>query len=312
MAMNNRGLGRGIHALFDGSGNAPDSGGGGPVAMLPTSVLVPNPAQPRKCFDDDALRELTESVLAHGVLQPLLARPHGEDGKYQLLAGERRLRAALRAGLAEVPVYVRELNDQEAMIATLLENLQREDLNPMEAARGLEALRNVMDATHDQLAETLGLARGTVSNLLRLLKLDPALQRDVEDGRISQSHAKALASLPQGYDATELRKRILEDGLNTKDTEEAVAFLNNNGYLPWQPMPGENAREETGSRPHPVRARRKADPDMLKLANSIGSSLNCRAKVSGNQDKGCISILYESNAQLFDLLEKLGLSLPSV
>jgi len=306
MAMNNRGLGRGIQALFDGNnGETPiqAQSAPSPLTTISLGVISPNPAQPREHFSETALAELAASIAAHGVLQPLLVRPYGDEGHYQLIAGERRFRAARLAGLAEVPALVRELDDHEALIVTLLENLQREDLNPIEEAKGLEALKNAMNISVEQLAETLGQGRSTVAHSLRLLKLDTAIQEDIAAGRITPSHAKSLSAMPAGEAQQELRQRIIDKGMTTRETEEAIAFWNENRHFPWEDKIAETASAPARRQP------RQADPDMLKLANNIGATLNCRAKISGSSEKGRISISYDSNAQLYDLLEKFGLQL---
>lgn len=322
MAMNNRGLGRGIQALFEGNGDEfADSGAvDSPLRLVSVDAIDPNPAQPREVFADEALNNLAASIAAHGVLQPLLVRPYGPDGRYQLIAGERRLRAARQAGLAEVPVLSRNLDDQEALIVTLLENLQREDLNPIEEAKGLDALKNAMNVTVEELADALGQGRSTIAHSLRLLKLDPVIQDDLASGRLSPSHAKSLGSMPPGAALMALRQHIIETGMTTRATEDAVIFWNDHGHFSWEEQKdGETGtggeeqinggKQNDTAEEKPKREPKGQDPDMLKLASHIGAALNCRAKVSGTPMKGRISIIYESNSQLFDLLEKLGLQL---
>lgn len=304
MALNNRGLGRGIQALFDGSGESGQShyDQESPLNIVPISAIETNPAQPREFFAEDALDDLAASIKAHGILQPLLVRPL-EDGKFQLVAGERRLRAAERAGLYEVPVIARSLDDREAMILTLIENLQREDLNPIEEAKGLEALRAATDASVEQLAETLGQGRSTVAHALRLLKLDPVIQEDVAERRITPSHAKSLGQLPQGEVLMTARERVLEHELTTRETEDLVAFWNTHGHFSWEDnVPGMVAQIKK-------RMRKPVDENMVRLANDIGARWNCRAKINGTQEKGRISISYDTNAQLYELLERFGLQM---
>lgn len=305
MAMNTRVLGRGIQTLFEGNGETSDQtqAAPSPLTLAPVSAITPNPAQPRENFSETALAELASSIASHGVLQPLLVRPAREDGQFQLIAGERRLRAAQLAGLAEVPVLVRDIDDHEALIVTLLENLQREDLNPIEEAKGLEALRNAMNVSVEQLAETLGQGRSTIAHSLRLLRLDPAIQEDLAAGRLTTSHAKSLGAMPAGPALHVLRQRIIETGMTTRETEEAIAFWHEHGHFAWENESAETEAIPKKREPKPV------DPDMRKLADNIGATLNCRAKISGSPEKGRISIAYESNAQLYDLLEKFGLQL---
>lgn len=307
MAMNNRGLGRGISALL-GSGNdstVSEGGANSPLTMAAIDAISPNPAQPREHFAEDALEELASSIASHGILQPLLVRPVGGEGRYQLIAGERRLRAARLAGLSEVPVLVRDLDDNEALIVTLLENLQREDLNPIEEAKGLEALKDAMNVSVEQLAETLGQGRSTIAHSLRLLRLEQSIQDDLAAGRISTSHAKALSAMPHGEALQEIRQYIVDNGLTTRETEEAIAYWNEHKQFPW------SRKEEEGGQDAPQNKRvpKVIDPDIAKLAHNIGAALNCRTKINGNAERGRISITYESNAQLYELLDKFGMTL---
>ncbi|MBA4063973.1 MAG: chromosome partitioning protein ParB [Isosphaera sp.] len=179
-------LGRGLDALLGAAADAP----GGPVCRLPVAAIGPNPHQPRKRFDDDELRALTDSVRTHGVLQPLVVRAAG-DG-YQLIAGERRLRAALAAGLAEVPVHLVGFDDQQVFEAALVENIQRSDLNAVEKAEGFKEYLDRFGLTQEQLGAKLGLDRSTVSNLLGLLHLPAEVQNAVRNGQLSLGHAKII------------------------------------------------------------------------------------------------------------------------
>lgn len=302
MTNNSRGLGRGLQALFEGNGEAAiaqDS----PLIYADIDSIFPNPVQPRQVFSDESLEELAESIRTHGILQPLLVRPGNSDGTYQLIAGERRLRAAKKAGLAKAPVILRELDDTEAMVLTLLENLQRQDLNPIEEARGMEALRQALGTNTEGLAEALGQPRSSVANALRLLRLDPITQRDVAEGRLTASHAKVLLGIQDSEAQAALRRHIHETGMTVKQAEAAAAFWTEHQRFPWEDnIPGLLAGVR--KRGQPIR-----DDNLVKLGKDIGSTLNCRAKITGSQDKGRISISYDSNEQLFDLLEKLGLSL---
>lgn len=306
MAMNNRGLGRGIQALFEGApdfiqaqAQQPTS----PLKSVPLESIIPNPDQPRKSFDATALQELADSIASHGILQPLLVRPGASEGTWQLLAGERRLRAARLAGLREAPVLVRELSDVEALIVTLLENLQREDLNAIDEALGLDALRKAMNANLEELASTLGQPRSTISNSLRLLNLPATVQTDVIEKRLSASHAKALAGISSDDAVLELRNHILADNLTTRQTVEAVAFWNQNGHFAWQ------AREPR--QPDPSRKKAQKTPasaELQKLGVRLADNLQCKAKISGNENRGKISLSYDSSEQLQSLLSRLGLA----
>lgn len=212
------GLGKGLDALF--LDNAIDESAGS-VSRLPINDIEPNRDQPRKTFDEEALGELSKSIADHGVIQPLLVRPM-TDGSYQLIAGERRWRASRMAGLTEVPVVIREMSDSEAMELALVENLQREDLNPIEEARGFQLLMETYALTQEQAASRVGKSRPAVANAMRLLLLPDDVLQMVETGVLSAGHARALLGLPQSDDMVALAKQIVEKGLSVRETERLV------------------------------------------------------------------------------------------
>lgn len=212
------GLGKGLDALF--LDNAIDESGGS-VSRLPINDIEPNRDQPRKTFDEEALGELAKSIADHGVIQPLLVRPM-TDGSYQLIAGERRWRASRMAGLTEVPVVIREMSDSEAMELALVENLQREDLNPIEEARGFQLLMETYALTQEQAASRVGKSRPAVANAMRLLLLPDDVLQMVETGVLSAGHARALLGLAQSDDMVALAKQIVEKGLSVRETERLV------------------------------------------------------------------------------------------
>lgn len=212
------GLGKGLDALF--LDNAIDESAGS-VSTLPINDIEPNRDQPRKTFDEEALSELAKSIADHGVIQPLLVRPM-TDGSYQLIAGERRWRASRMAGLSEVPVVIREMSDSEAMELALVENLQREDLNPIEEARGFQLLMETYALTQEQAASRVGKSRPAVANAMRLLLLPNDVLQMVETGVLSAGHARALLGLPQSEDMVTLAKLIVEKGLSVRETERMV------------------------------------------------------------------------------------------
>lgn len=297
MALNNRGLGRGIQALFEGARTQETESGeeGTAFKLLPITAIIPNPDQPRKTFDQAQLEELAASIRAHGILQPLLVRASAQKGTYQLIAGERRLRAAKLAGLNEAPALVRALTDQETLIVTLLENLQREDLNPIEEARGLDALRQAMKAGVEELAETLGQARSTISNSLRLLGLPSEIQEDVAERRLSTSHAKILAGLPKAA-ALSLREKILAENLTTRQTTEAATFWHENQHFAWEAETSKKTREK-----------KPANPWLSGLKQALTARLGCNASINGSSESGKIVLNYASSAQLNEILGKIGL-----
>lgn len=310
MSMNNKGLGRGLDALFGGSyqhpANSPESST--PLINISVNALEPNPWQPRSSFSDESLKELANSIRSQGILQPLLVRNSTREGFYQIIAGERRWRAAQLAGLAQVPAVIRPLADREVMIAALIENIQRDNLNPIEEARGLRSLKETLDLGIEALAGKVGKSRGSVSNSLRLLKLDPETQEKIADGSLTSAHARALLSLEEPDAVASLRDHILETGMTAKEAGEAADLWRTEHQFPWgDAESGQETGQEAGEKSKKERVER--DPEINKLAREIGTTLNCRAKISGNADRGRISLNYDSNEQLFELLEKLGLTL---
>ena len=223
MAKNNqKGLGRGLGALFS-EPEAPVLAAEQPQT-LPIQKLEPNRKQPRREFDPEALQELSDSIAQHGILQPIAVRPL-ESGYYQIIAGERRWRAARDAGLREVPVHILSVDDQEAAELALIENLQREDLNPMEEARGFEALMNDYHMTQEDAAKRVGKSRPAVANALRLLKLPKSVVSLVEDGSLSAGHARALIPLEDEQIQKEAAGRVISQQLSVRQTEALVKRL---------------------------------------------------------------------------------------
>lgn len=207
-------LGMGMEALFSENGSKEQN-----PQMLRITEITPNKSQPRRDFDDKALEALTESIKQHGVLQPILVRPLVSGG-YQIVAGERRFRAARLAGLDEMPVYIRELNDTETAQLALVENLQREDLNPIDEAMGYRSLMEDTGATQDEISKVIGKSRSAIANSLRLLSLDAPTMELVKKGEISPGHARALLSVEDTQRRTELAQRIRREGLSVRQAEE--------------------------------------------------------------------------------------------
>lgn len=295
MALNSRGLGRGIQALFEGNIGVESPEPGTTFRMVALDSITPNPGQPRKIFPQGNLEELADSIKLYGILQPIVVRE--KAGGFEIIAGERRWRAARIAGLAEAPIIVRNLSDKDAMIITLLENLQREDLNPIEEARGLDALRQAMNTSLEEVAQALGQPRSSISNALRLLTLDSLIQKDIEDRKLSASHAKILAGLGDREAALRLHKRIIEHELTTRQTHTAVAFFNEHKRFPWEEATP-NAREE-----------RPTQNQLIWLGEALDRNFNCRVKVSGDMQKGKITLSYSSQRELAQLLAQLGIQL---
>lgn len=215
MAMKQRGLGRGLGALIDDFSSSPQSE---KVTMLPLQKVEPNPNQPRKLFDEEQLQALADSIAEHGLLQPLAVRSIGE-GYYQIIAGERRWRAARMAGLREVPVMLVEADDKNVMELALVENLQRQDLNPMEEAEGYRVLMEDFGLTQEQAATRVGKSRPAVANALRLLALPSEVQSYVVDGTLSAGHARAVLSLPNERLQKAAAQKIIALRLSVRQAE---------------------------------------------------------------------------------------------
>lgn len=219
MAIKKGGLGKGFEALF--ADNSAEELTSESISVLPINDIEPNKLQPRKFFDDDALTDLTQSIREYGVLQPLLVRPLS-DGGYQIIAGERRFRAARNAGLNEVPVIIRALSDEETALIALIENLQREDLSPFEEADGMKRLIDDYGMTQEQVAERLGKSRPAVTNALRLLNLPEIIREMVEDKELSSGHARAILAIDSEEMMIACADEVRKRGLSVRDTEKLV------------------------------------------------------------------------------------------
>ena len=215
-----KGLGRGLDALLGGDEPSPPRGGE-TLRSMAIDELAPGKYQPRTRMDQDALAELAESIKAQGVMQPILVRPL-PGGRHEIVAGERRWRAARMAGLSSVPVLVRDIPDNQALAAALIENIQREDLSPLEEATGIQRLVQEFALTHQAIAETLGRSRATVTNLLRLLDLAPPVRALLDEGRIDMGHARALLALPVSAQI-DLARLAAEKGYTVREVERRVA-----------------------------------------------------------------------------------------
>ena len=298
-----KGLGRGLDALFGGTAPKQEpQGQESAVNLMPITALHPNPNQPRRHFDDTALRELADSIKSQGIIQPLLVRPLGSENTYQIVAGERRWRAAQLAGLKEVPVYVRQLSDKEVMAAALIENLQREDLNPIEEAEALQALRDALELTQEELASRLGKSRPAIANALRLLQLSATARADIQAGLLSAGHARCLLGIDAPIASEALRQRILSHKLTVREAEDATAFWRGHNALPWE-------QEDTTPQPR-AKAPRKKSPQFKTLQMNLCSSIGCKTQVSGDENSGRIAFAYGSREELEQLLQKLGVALP--
>ena len=232
MAKKIGGLGKGLSAIFVEN----DTEDKNEVVVLKTSQIEPNRNQPRRSFDEDALAELANSIKKHGVLQPILVRPMLHGG-YQIVAGERRYRAARIAGLTEIPAMIRELTDSETMQIALIENLQRSDLTPLEEAAGYRTLMDDYGFTQDDVAKTVGKSRSAIANAVRLLSLPDEVRPMLDDGRLSAGHARALLSLDDAAAITQTAKKIADEGLSVREAEAIVKKLGGTKKQPRKSAP---------------------------------------------------------------------------
>ena len=279
-----KGMGKGLGALLGEDFSADFSA---PAATLPLSQIESCRNQPRKSFDPEKLEELAESIRQHGVIQPLTVRKLA-SGYYQIIAGERRWRAARLAGLEEIPAVVIEADDQKAMELAMIENLQREDLNPIEEAEGFRVLVETYGMTQEQAAEKVGRSRSAVANALRLLDLNVSIQKLVEDGQLSAGHARALLPLSPSL-RTKAVAAIVKEGLNVRQTEKLVKSLLAQG------------RETSAPEKKPSQEVDYA----AEAAKSLSARLGRACHISQGKKKGKIEIEYYGMDDLNDLLEAL-------
>jgi ParB family chromosome partitioning protein len=275
------GLGKGLGALIPSEIASSDAG---PLTLLelPVSAISTNPNQPRKGFDEEALASLTASVRELGVLQPVLVRPMTDD-KYELIAGERRWRAAKRAGLPSLPAIVREVDDTTSLEQALVENLHRADLNALEEAAAYQQLIEDFHLTHDQVAARVGKSRAAVTNTLRLFQLPPAIQKLVADGQLSAGHARALLGTPDRAYQEQLARRAVAESLSVRDVEEAVRAR---GEL----ADATAATTAAGGAPTESSARKLRAPGLLELEELFSQYLDTRVNVTAGPKRGKVVI----------------------
>ncbi|KRT54037.1 ParB/RepB/Spo0J family partition protein [endosymbiont of Ridgeia piscesae] len=292
MVTKKRGLGRGLDALLGGMTPLGDSDSTASadstsvienLQRLPLDLIQRGRYQPRREFDPDSLRELADSIAAQGVIQPVVVRPV-ESGRYELIAGERRWRASQQAGLDEIPVVIKEVTEQAAMAIGLIENIQREDLNPLEEANALSRLLLEFDLTHQEVAKAVGKSRTTVTNLLRLLDLKEDVKALVESGRIEMGHARALLGL-KGEQQSEAGQLVVSRGLTVRETERLVRKMQEQGEKPAKPIAAEQ------------------DPDVKRLLNDLTERLGAKVDIKQSaKGKGKLVIAYNSLDELEGIL----------
>ncbi len=274
-----RGLGRGLSALLSdvsASSEQDRATPAVPVMRLPVEVIRPNPEQPRRLFDGAALEELTASIREKGVLQPLIVRPHPSGEGYEIVAGERRWRAAQRAQLHEVPVVVRDYSDQEVIEVAIIENIQRADLNPLDEASGFRMLIDKFGHTQEKVASVLGKSRSHIANSVRLLSLPEAVQELLRDGKLTAGHARALIAAP---DPEKLAQEVVSRGLTVRDVED---------------------RAKSGRSKKPPRPSREVDADTRSLEADLSANLRMGVQIRHDPHGGGgrITLSYKSLEEL--------------
>lgn len=270
--MKRGGLGRGLSALIPG---APEEAG---LLEVPVEAIVPNPRQPRTEFDEEALSGLARSIREVGVLQPVVVRPR--DGSYELVAGERRLRAARIAGLATIPAIIRQGNDTESLREALIENIHRQDLSPLELAAAFQELLEELDVTQETVAERLGYSRAHIANTIRLLSLPPDVQRLLAEGKIQAGHARALLGLPDDEARSALALRVAAEGLSVRQVEDLVRSYTS----------APAARDPGPARSH--------DPAVSEVEEILSEQLAARVTVTLGRRKGRIIVEFGSQEDL--------------
>lgn len=283
-----RGLGKGLEALF-ADNNTDETQG---AVTLKIGEIEPNREQPRKRFEEEALTQLAESIRTHGVIQPLLVRPLAGGG-YQLVAGERRWRAARMAGLTEVPVIIKDLSEQETMEIALIENLQREDLNPIEEALGYQELMDAYGFTQDQVAKRVGKSRSSVANALRLIGLPEEVRPLLESGALSAGHARALLALEDKAQMVETARLAVEKGLSVRELEKRAKTAKA------APKAGEG-------RPRSVQNPFPQDSYYEEMELALREALHRKVKIASEGEKGTLQIEFYSKEELRDLAARLA------
>ena len=315
MAQQKRGLGKGLGALIPtapATGVAPTAAGwAGPVTggsaasarpaevtgayfdEIPVAAIIPNPRQPRQVFDEDALAELAESIKVVGLLQPVVVRQTDPD-QYEIVMGERRWRACQLAGVDAVPAIVRQTSDADLLRDALIENLHRQQLNPLEEAAAYQQLLDDFGATHEQLASRIGRSRPHITNTIRLLNLPPAVQRRVAAGVLSAGHARALLAIGDPEAQEQLAHRIVAEGLSVRAVEEIVALSGADGRKP--------RRQQARKQP--------VAPGLTSLANRLSDALDTRVKVELGQRKGKIVVEFASLDDLDRIVKTISPGFP--
>lgn len=298
-----KGLGKGLSALIDEindvdltvPGSIPDTVTSSLVQPLPLDLLDPSRFQPRKYFAEEEIRELAESIKHNGVMQPIVVR-RGKSGRYEIIAGERRWRACKLAQVEYIPAIVRVLNDEQAMEFALIENIQRENLTPLEEAEGYRRILEECKYTQEKLAETIGKSRSHLANMLRLLSLPLDVQQLLEQGELTAGHARALVGLEN---ASVLAKEIAAKKLNVRQTENLIKNQN-------RPSSPSSAPKPKPTSFIPRRPSAPKDEDIIALEQSVSSTLGLQVNIDDSDEGGLVTIHFSNLEQLDMILKKLG------
>ncbi len=284
--MAKRHLGRGLSALLGGDDGEPPAGSpDAGTRQAPIEFLHPSAMQPRTAFDDEKLEQLAQSIREQGVLQPILVRAHrAKQGEFEIVAGERRWRAAQMAQLHEVPILLKDLSDRDTLEIALIENVQRQDLNPIEEARAYRRLMQEFAYTQETLSDHIGKSRPHIANLLRLLELPEIVREMIADGRLTAGHARALINLPN---VVELAQMIVAKGLSVREAERL-------------------ATRQKSAKPKKAKTPREKDADTRALERDLTEKLGLKVEIQFDGKGGALTIRYQSLEQLDDLIAKLG------
>lgn len=307
MAAMQRGLGKGLDALFQSSNEKLAEGD---IKQVPIENIAPNQFQPRRSFSESSLQELALSIRSQGVLQPILVRIITEDAdvpldqqRFELIAGERRLRAAKLCDLKTIPAVVKDLSDDQSLILAMIENLQREDLNPLDEAAGLARLQKRLDASQDDLARAVGKSRSAIANALRLLHLPESVQEDLRQGVLTAGHARALLGVEDPELQRMMHNRIREEQLSVRQVEQMAAYVREHGQLP------DSQTDMPSQKPKPPREKSSSssEPAFADLEKQLQEHLSIKVRLQGSAKKGKMVLSYTSEDELHGLLALLGM-----
>jgi ParB family chromosome partitioning protein len=283
--MARRGLGKGLDALIPGDTQSESTSG---AQFIPVTQIIPNPSQPRGEMDDEKLEELSNSIKEHGILQPLILTKEANEDTYVLIAGERRLRAAKLAGLESVPAIVRQASEQERLELALIENIQRENLTPMESAEAYQQLNDEFGLSHDQIAVRVGKSRTAVTNTIRLLKLPDTVREALMTGKISEGHGRALLGLSTVKAQKAALQTIISHELNVRQTEELI-------------------RKLSGEKPPATPASKAPKPaEVKRIENDLRSLLGTKVSLNHGKKGGTLVIHYYSDEELESLIKRIS------